>query len=95
MVNYLDDTKKTIMKIAKYPLINGTEVEIGYNPDDPCRICGLPVIDASCGGVDICSACDMGYNRNGTKWDWIQYKQLLEIGKITPKKHIEYKEKDD
>ena len=33
---------------------------IEYDEDNPCIICGEPVIGASMGGTAICGACDLG-----------------------------------
>jgi hypothetical protein len=57
-------------KKATYTLTNGKERIVQYNPNMPCRICGKPVIAASMGGTDVCSWCDCGVNRDGTKKDW-------------------------
>jgi rubrerythrin len=51
------------MKTARYVLLDGSALEIEYDETAPCRICGLPVIDASMGGTDVCPYCDMGKER--------------------------------
>ena len=48
------------MKIARYPLTDGTVKEVEYDENAPCIICGEPVIEASTGGTVICPWCDMG-----------------------------------
>ena len=65
------------MKIAKYPLTGGGFIEVEYDPDAPCRICGKPVIDASMGGTDVCSWCDCGSHRDGRKWTFDEAMVLL------------------
>ena len=47
---------------------NRTLIEIEYDENAPCKICGLPVGNASMGGTNICPACDMGKFRNGERW---------------------------
>lgn len=42
------------MKIAKYPLTDGTVKEVEYDENAPCIICGEPVVEASMGGTVIC-----------------------------------------
>lgn len=39
---------------------NGKEIKIDYDEDNPCFICGEPVIGASMGGTAICVGCDCG-----------------------------------
>ena len=51
------------MKTVIYDLINGKRKTVKYDENAPCRICGLPVGNASMGGTDICPACDCGYIR--------------------------------
>lgn len=51
------------METARYPLVGGGEWIIEYDPNAPCRMCGLPVIEASAGGTDVCPWCDMGVTR--------------------------------
>ena len=65
------------MKTATYtsgdkPLV------VEYDETAPCRICGLPVEEASMGGTDVCPWCDCGNNRDGTKWTWQQYNQYVQ-----------------
>jgi hypothetical protein len=56
------------MKKAKYTLIDGRILEVEYDETNPCRICGLPVMEASMGGIDVCPWCDCGNYRDGEKW---------------------------
>jgi len=56
------------MKKVKYHLIDGGFWEVEYDETAPCRVCGLPVVDASMGGTDICPWCDCGVFRNGDKF---------------------------
>ena len=51
------------MKTATYTLMDGTKIEVEYDENAPCRICGYPVKDASMGGTDVCLWCDMGIER--------------------------------
>lgn len=48
------------MKTAKYPLRDGTTLEVEYDENAPCIVCGEPVIAASMGGTVICPWCDCG-----------------------------------
>jgi len=48
------------MKKAKYKTLEGKEIEVEYDENAPCLICGEPVISASMGGTSICPWCDMG-----------------------------------
>jgi len=58
------------MKKAKYRLIDGGFWEVEYDENAPCRVCGLPVIEASMGGTDVCPWCDCGVFRNGDKFSF-------------------------
>jgi hypothetical protein len=73
-----------------------TRVEIEYDENAPCRICGLPVMDASMGGIDVCPCCDCGVFRNGEKWtvfpDVYHIKYFREIAK---QKSMEKNEKQN
>ena len=51
------------MKTAKYNKIGGGVLEIEYDENSPCIICGEPVIEASMGGTAICPWCDCGHCR--------------------------------
>lgn len=55
------------MKTARYRLLDGTDIEVKYDPETPCIACGLPVVEASVGGTALCPWCDMGVNRDGTR----------------------------
>jgi len=48
------------MKKLRIPKKDGTYKEIEYDETAPCIGCGKPVLNASCGGVDICPECDGG-----------------------------------
>jgi len=48
------------MAIARYKKPDGTDLEIEYDENAPCIICGEPVIAASMGGTVICPGCDCG-----------------------------------
>lgn len=48
------------MKKAVYNLAGGGEITTEYDENAPCRICNLPVIEASTSGTDVCSWCDVG-----------------------------------
>jgi hypothetical protein len=48
---------------------NCSPIDIEYDENGQCKICGLPVYEASFGGIDVCPWCDMGLFRNGKKWD--------------------------
>lgn len=58
------------MKCIKFTRPDGTTFEEWFDEKAPCRICGLPVENASMGGNDICPSCDCGYYRNGEKWSF-------------------------
>ena len=60
------------MKTAQYKTDKGI-IEVVYDPDSPCRVCGQPVIEASVGGTAICPWCDSGYRRDGTQWTYSDY----------------------
>jgi len=55
------------VKKVIYP---GTDVEYEYDENAPCWYCGLPVGEASMGGIVVCPACDCGMHRDGRKWTW-------------------------
>ena len=54
------------MKTLKYLKEDSTYGEIEYDENAPCVGCGKPVLNASCGGIDICPACDGGEIWNGS-----------------------------
>jgi uncharacterized Zn finger protein (UPF0148 family) len=60
----------TEVKTATYTLLDGQKVEVSYDENAPCRICGLPVVEASVGGTDVCPWCDRGVHRDGRKWTY-------------------------
>lgn len=64
------------MKTVTYKS-GGKDVVIEYDENAPCRICGLPVCEASMGGTDVCPWCDCGNNRDGTKWTYRQLQDLM------------------
>lgn len=55
------------LKQATYTGLDGEKFTVEYDPDAPCLMCGLPVIEASMGGTVICPWCDSGYDRQGNK----------------------------
>ena len=57
------------MKTATYKNIFNEDIEVGYDENAPCRVCGLPVVHASMGGTDLCPWCDCGRYRDGTEID--------------------------
>lgn len=63
-------------KKATYQTKDGP-LEIEYDDEAPCKICGLPVVEASMGGTSICPWCDSGCHRDGRKWTWQDYKKLM------------------
>ena len=58
---------------------DGEIVEIEYDDEAPCRICGKPVFEASMGGTDICPWCDCGRNRDGTPWTEAEFRQFMRL----------------
>ncbi len=56
------------MKTTTYTLTDGRRVTVEYDDQAPCRVCGLPVLDASTGGTDLCPWCDSGVYRDGEHW---------------------------
>ncbi|MDG6969545.1 MAG: hypothetical protein JRN54_00340 [Nitrososphaerota archaeon] len=46
--------------IATYHKTGGGIIEVEYDDEAPCLICGEPIIGASMGGTAICGSCDMG-----------------------------------
>lgn len=51
------------MKTATYRTTSGKELEVDYDENAPCVICGEPVTEASMGGTAICPWCDCGHCR--------------------------------
>lgn len=64
-----------MIKTSIYRLTDGTSKEFTYEDQDPCMICGLPVIHASMSGTNICAWCDCGNNRDGTKVSMDEWNQ--------------------
>lgn len=56
-----------LLAVYNWPGSNPFTVE--YDPDAPCRLCGLPVVAASMGGTSVCASCDCGRYRDGTRID--------------------------
>lgn len=69
-------------EVARYPQRDGRMLCVEYDPEEPCRICGLPTGGASMGGTDVCAWCDCGYDRDGTRWDY--EKTMAMIGPGSP-----------
>lgn len=59
------------MKEATYTLLGGSKLTVEYDETAPCRMCGLPVIEASVGGTDVCPWCDCGFYRDGTEFSFM------------------------
>lgn len=76
------------MKKATYIGLDRKKFTIQYDPEAPCRICGLPVIAASMGGTDVCPWCDCGKYRDGTSWSLTDSLDIAEIRRKA-KKHAE------
>lgn len=55
------------MRTARYTNSDGKPFDVDYDENAPCRICGLPVGEASTGGTDVCPSCDCGYFRDGER----------------------------
>lgn len=71
------------MKFAEFDIDSeGTKISIPYDENAPCKMCGLPVIEASMGGVDLCPSCDCGNYRDGTKFT---YKEIMNTELINGK----------
>ncbi len=60
------------MKTVTYKDIFNEDIEVEYDENAPCRICGLPVEHASMGGTDVCPYCDYGRYRDGTEITFIE-----------------------
>ncbi|KKN19278.1 hypothetical protein LCGC14_0947430 [marine sediment metagenome] len=59
------------MKTAKYNKVGGGILEIEYDEDAPCIVCGEPVVEASMGGTVVCPRCDCGNCRYcGVQLPW-------------------------
>ena len=57
------------MKTATYTMIDGSKKSFEYDEEAPCKICDLPVVEASMGGTTICPWCDCGVYRDGVRWE--------------------------
>jgi hypothetical protein len=66
------------MKTATYTLLDGSQLEVEYDPETPCWMCGLPVIEASTSGTTVCPWCDSGRSREGHPWDAARALDALE-----------------
>jgi len=67
--------------MEKYKLLDGREVEVAYNANGLCRICHLPVVEASMGGTNVCPWCDCGVHRDGRKWTYEEAMKLIGAGR--------------
>ena len=77
------------MKTAAYHLTDGTNISIEYDETLPCRLCGLPVVEASMGGTDVCPWCDLGTCRYAPGHR-VDSELDSETGKMSlPRKHYE------
>ena len=65
------------MRTATYTKLDGGEFTVEYDETAPCRMCGLPVEEASMGGTNVCPWCDCGYNRDGSKWTYRQFMERV------------------
>ena len=65
------------VKDVVYTGLNGDKIWARYDPNAPCRICGLPVIEASMSGTDVCPWCDCGVHRDGRRWTYAETIKLL------------------
>ena len=75
--------KRSEMKTAHYDLLDGSSIDVDYDPDVPCIRCGLPVFEASVGGTVVCPWCDCGVHRDGTKWtlkDAVDFRSKINRG---------------
>lgn len=74
----LSDQERLVKTITLYQHPNGivgvfpkdgfTPIEVTYDENAACDICGLPVVDASMSGLTVCPWCDCGRFRDGTAW---------------------------
>jgi hypothetical protein len=58
-----------VLKKVTYQGLDGP-IEVEYDSEAPCRVCGLPVKEASVGGTDVCPWCDAGFHRDGRRWSY-------------------------
>ena len=77
------------MKTAYYKDMFGGSIEVYYDENAPCRVCGLPIGHASMGGTDVCPYCDCGKYRDYTE---INVRELM-IPDLLKKKAKEISEK--
>jgi hypothetical protein len=56
------------LKTATYRSDSGP-ITVEYDSAAPCRICNLPVVEASMGGTDVCPWCDCGVYRDNCRWE--------------------------
>jgi len=85
-LNLMSEYEDT-MKTAQYPMETGEYLEIDYDENTPCRLCGLPVEDASTDGTNVCPWCAMGKNRDGTRQgphEWAKMRERSGTCKPTP-----------
>jgi hypothetical protein len=64
------------MKKAVYTLLSGEKLEVEYDETAPCKSCSLPVEQASMAGTVICSWCDCGVYRDGSKWHTVNEEEI-------------------
>lgn len=76
------------MKTATYTGLQNQKIVVEYDEESPCRICGLPVVEASMGGTDVCPWCDCGIHRDGRKWT---YQDAIQ-NRNTQRQHADEKE---
>lgn len=60
------------MKKVIYDTLQHGRVEVEYDEEAPCRVCGFSVMEASVmeasvGGTDVCPWCDCGFARDGMR----------------------------
>jgi hypothetical protein len=58
------------VKKVSYPVCQMESVVVEYDEQALCCICGLPIMEASMGGTDVCPWCDCGCNRDGSRWEF-------------------------
>jgi hypothetical protein len=84
------------MKKVTYVLTDGRRIEVEYDENAPCSICGLPIVSASMGGTDICSWCDCGRHRDGTPWTLKDYmKHVKKLRNIAFERRIKELKKSE
>ena len=70
------------MKTATYTMIDGSKKSFEYDEEAPCKICDLPVVEASMGGTTICPWCDCGIYRDGVKWESMNSEKIKRNAKL-------------